>query len=159
MCERRGLAMLTAIAIGVNAVDRCGKGIRWVKPMTSVLPDWHLIPSFWRTDRREEVGFRQGIREGVLRLQIGNGMPLFSVTASPGGVIVIDIAREGGSSSVGATGDAKQARKSKDSVDLGSNGCRCVEQWSVKQGETWEEHIVGGWVDDLGGIRGTRGLA
>jgi len=91
MCERRGLAVLPAIAIGVSLVDRCGRGIRWVKLMTSILPYWHLVPSFRRGHRREEDGFMQGIREGVHRLQIGNGMTFFSVTASRGGVIVIDI--------------------------------------------------------------------
>ena len=61
--------------------------------MTRVWSRWRLVLSLYGAGRGEEAGLRQrrGINEGVARLQIGNGMTHFSVTASRGGDIVIDI--------------------------------------------------------------------
>ena len=100
------MVTLATIAIRVSPVDRCGRWIRWVKTMTSVLGDLYLVPSVWRAIARKEVGFEQGICEEVPSLQIGNGTTSFSVTGSRGGVIDIDIGWEGGSPSFGATGNA-----------------------------------------------------
>jgi len=77
------------------------------------------------------VGFRcwRGMHEGVDRLQIVDGITSFSVTASRGDVMIIDIRWGRGTS---GRDDAEQTWQSKYSIDLCSNTCRYIAKWSVK---------------------------
>jgi len=104
--------MAMMIGIKASAVDHRGSGIRWAKVMTRVLPYWCLNPGLYCAARGEGVGFRhwREAHEGMLMLQIVNGMTPFSVTGSRGGVIAIDIGWGRRCSSFNTAGDTEQAR-------------------------------------------------
>lgn len=83
--------MVRVIAIKVlRVVDHRGRGVRWLNAMTRVLSSWDSIPNLDGADR-VGLGYLRGNREGVRREQIVDGITSFSVTASRGGVITIDI--------------------------------------------------------------------